>query len=123
MLNPVPHVPFTHRRDCILEVVLKINNSEETTMADVKDQVKEQVERTKQIETRLTDLKNVNRLASNAINLINDIEIKGAYAGPVLEIVQWIEGIKKAVQTQIDALEPLLPKVEESKVVEAEVVK
>jgi hypothetical protein len=92
-------------------------------MADVKDQVKEQVERTKQIEARLADLKNVNRLASNAINLINDIEIKGAYAGPVLEIVQWIDGIKKAVQTQIDALEPLLPKVEEPKVVEAEVVK
>ena len=92
-------------------------------MPDVKDQVKEQTERTKQIEARLADLKNVNRLASNAINLINDIEIKGAYAGPVLEIVQWIDGIKKAVQTQIDALEPLLPKVEEFKVVEAEVVK
>jgi len=92
-------------------------------MTDVKDQVKEQAERMKQIEARLADLKNVNRLASNAINLINDIEIKGAYAGPVLEIVQWIDGIKKAVQTQIDALEPLLPKVEESKVVEAEVVK
>jgi hypothetical protein len=92
-------------------------------MADVKDQVKEQVERTKQIETRLADLKNVNRMATNAINLINDVEIKGAYAGPVLEIVQWIDGIKKAVSTQIDALEPLLPKVDETQVVEAEVVK
>ena len=91
-------------------------------MADVKDQVKEQAERTKQIEARLADLKNVNRLATNAINLINDIEIKGAYAGPVLEIVQWIDGIKKAVQTQIDALEPILPKAE-APVVEAEVVK
>jgi hypothetical protein len=92
-------------------------------MADVKDQVKEQVERTKQIEVRLADLKNVNRLATNTINLINDVEIKGAYAGPVMEIIQWIDGIKKAVQTQIDALEPLLPKAEEPKVVEAEVVK
>ena len=92
-------------------------------MADVKDQVKEQMERTKQIEARLADLKNVNRLASNTINLINDVEIKGAYAGPVVEIIQWIDGIKKAVQTQIDALEPLLPKAEAPTVVEAEVVK
>lgn len=92
-------------------------------MVDVKDQVKEQVDRTRQIESRLVDLKNVNRLATNAINLINDIEIKGAYAGPVLEIVQWIDGIKKAVQTQIDALEPLMPKAEAPTVVEAEVVK
>lgn len=92
-------------------------------MSDVKDQVKEQVDRTKQIEARLADLKNVNRLASNTINLINDVEIKGAYAGPVVEIIQWIDGIKKAVQTQIDALEPLLPKAEAPTVVEAEVVK
>ena len=92
-------------------------------MSDVKDQVKEQMERTKQIEARLADLKNVNRLASNTINLINDVEIKGAYAGPVVEIIQWIDGIKKAVQTQIDALEPLLPKAEAPTVVEAEVVK
>ena len=91
-------------------------------MADVKDQVKEQVDRTKQIEARLVDLKNVTRVASNTINLLNDIEIKGAYAQPVVEIFQWIDGIKKAVQTQIDALEPLLPKAE-APVVEAEVVK
>jgi hypothetical protein len=89
-------------------------------MSDVKDQVKEQAERTKQIEGRLVELKNVIRLASNTVNLINDVEIKGAYAGPVVEIVQWIEGIKKAVQTQVDALEPLVGKPE---VVEAEVVK
>ena len=89
-------------------------------MTDVKDQVKEQAERTKQIEVRLVELKNVIRLASNTVNLINDVEIKGAYAGPVVKIVQWIEGIKKAVQTQVDALEPLVGKPE---VVEAEVVK
>lgn len=89
---------------------------------DVKDQVKEQVERTKQIEARLTELKNVIRVATNTLNLINDVEIKGAYAGPVVEIVQWIDGIKKAVQTQIDALEPLLPTKEEP-IVEVEVVK
>jgi hypothetical protein len=92
-------------------------------MSDIQDQVKEQAEKQKQIEGRLTELKNVIRVASNTLNLINDMEIKGAYATPVVEIVQWIEGIKKAVQTQIDALEPLLPKKEEVKVVEPEVVK
>lgn len=81
-------------------------------MADVQDQVKEQAEKTKQIEARLNDLKNVSRMATNAVNLINDMEIKTAYAGPVLEIIQWIDGIKKAVQQQIDALQPLVPQEE-----------
>lgn len=78
-------------------------------MADVQDQVKEQAEKQKQIEARLNDLKNVSRIATNAINLINDMEIKAAYIGPVQEILQWIDGIKKAVQQQVDALQPLVP--------------
>ena len=82
-------------------------------MSDVKDQVKDQAEWTKQIEGRLVDLKNVIRIASNTINLLNDVEIKGAHVGPVMEIFQWIDGIKKAVQGQIDALEPLVAKKEE----------
>ena len=98
--------------------VKKNKYSEEYNLLDVKDQVKDQAERTKQIEGRLVELKNVIRIASNTINLLNDVEIKGAHAGPVMEIFQWIDGIKKAVQGQIDALEPLVAKVVEAEVVQ-----
>lgn len=73
------------------------------------------------IQTRITELKNVLRLISNTINLINDMDIKGAYSGPVSEILGWLEGFKKSVNNQVEVLEVSLPK-QESKTVEAEVV-
>ena len=65
------------------------------------------------IERKVKELENVNRLVGNTLNLINDIEIKGAYAGPVAEIQGWLTGFKSSVTTQIDTLKATLPKVEE----------
>jgi hypothetical protein len=74
------------------------------------------------IKARIAELTNVNRIVSNAVNLINDVEIKGGHAGPVAEILGWLSGFSQSLTGQIKTLESSLPK-EEIKVVEPEVVK
>lgn len=75
------------------------------------------------IEARLKELHNVNRIVSNAINLINDVDIKGGYSGPVFEILGWLTGFSQSLTSQSKALEATLPKHEPLKVVEPEPVK
>lgn len=58
-------------------------------------------------EAKLNDLKNVHRLVSNTINLINEVEIKGAYAGPVAEILGWLDGFKATLAKQMEVLQSL----------------
>lgn len=65
------------------------------------------------VQEQINALKNVTRLAQNTLNLINDMEIKCAYAGAVLEIQQWLDGIAKTITSQQSALEALLPKTPE----------
>lgn len=81
-----------------------------------------QEEVTKSVETKIAELTNVNRLVSNTLNLINDIEIKGAYAGPVAEIQGWLTGFKASVQTQIEVFQAALPKPEVVETKEVQVV-
>ena len=64
---------------------------------------------------RLAELTNVNRIVSNAINLINDVEIKGAHAQPVTEILGWLTGFSQSLTGQIKTLESTLPKPVEPK--------
>ncbi len=63
---------------------------------------------------KLKDLVNVNRIVTNAIALINDVEIKGAHAGPVTEILGWLTGFSQSLTTQIKTLEATLPKKDEA---------
>ena len=63
-----------------------------------------------QLVKQIADLANVDRLIGNTLNLIADIEIKGAYAGPVSEIQQWLTSFKSTIQAQKNALESALPK-------------
>lgn len=64
------------------------------------------------IKARVAELSNVNRIVSNAINLINDVEIKGGHAGPVAEILGWLSGFSQSLTGQIKTLESSLPKEE-----------
>lgn len=64
---------------------------------------------------RLAELTNVNRIVSNAINLINDVNIKGAHAQPVTEILGWLTGFSQSLTGQVKTLESTLPKKEEPK--------
>lgn len=70
------------------------------------------------IKVRIAELTNVNRIVTNAINLINDVEIKGGHAGPVAEILGWLSGFSQSLTGQINTLESSLPKEEETKVAE-----
>ena len=72
---------------------------------------------------RLSELVNVNRIVSNAINLINDVEIKGAHAGPVTEILGWLTGFSQSLTGQIKTLKSTLPKETEPKKPELKSVK
>lgn len=67
-------------------------------------------EENKAIETKIKELENVNRLLNNTLNLINDVEIKGAYAGPVAEIQGWLTGFKASIHTQLEGFKAALPK-------------
>ena len=70
------------------------------------------------IKARIAELTNVNRIVSNAINLINDVEIKGGHAGPVAEILGWLSGFSQSLTGQIKTLEGSLPQEETPKTVE-----
>lgn len=71
------------------------------------------------IQTRIAELTNVNRIVTNALNLITDVEIKGGHAGPVAEILGWLTGFSKSLTDQVKTLEAALPKTQEAKPVEA----
>lgn len=62
------------------------------------------------IQARLNELKNVLRIVQNAFNLIADVDVKGAHCNAVGEIMGWLNGFGKTLQTQISALEATLPK-------------
>lgn len=70
------------------------------------------------IKARIAELTNVNRIVSNAINLINDVEIKGGHAGPVAEILGWLSGFSQSLTNQLKTLEASMPKEETPKAVE-----
>lgn len=67
------------------------------------------------IKIRLNELVNVNRIVTNGINLIADVSIKGAHAGPVAEFLNWLSGFSQSLTTQIKTLEATLPKTTEPK--------
>lgn len=69
------------------------------------------------INARINELKNVHRIVQNTFNLIADADIKGGHSAAVAEIMGWLSGFGKTLQTQIDALTATLPK-EETKVEE-----
>ncbi len=74
------------------------------------------------IEARIKEITNVNRIVANTLNLINDVDIKGAYAGPVTEIQGWLTGFSQSLVSQIKTLESTLPKKEAPKKIEPKVV-
>lgn len=72
------------------------------------------------IQTRLNELRNVHRIVQNAFNLIADVEIKGAHANAVAEILGWLNGFGSTLSNQIKALEETLPKQEVKEEVKVE---
>lgn len=75
-------------------------------------------------EKQIKELENVLRLVCNNLNLLNDMEIKGAYAMPMAEVLNWLEAFKRSVSDQLNSLRPVLSdKPGDDKILEAEIVK
>lgn len=64
------------------------------------------------INARVKEIENILRIVQNTFNLVNDTDIKGGHAHAVAEIMGWLSGFGKTLQTQIQALEATLPKEE-----------
>jgi hypothetical protein len=79
----------------------------------IEDEVKAKAAQTQQIEARIKDLENTSRICQNNINLLNEMEIKGAYAKPVAEVTDWLAGLHQTIQNQLVPLKSMLPKPEE----------
>lgn len=62
------------------------------------------------INARIGEIKNIHRIVQNAFNLISDADIKGAHSPAVSEILGWLAGFGKTLQTQMDTLSATLPK-------------
>lgn len=62
------------------------------------------------IKSQVTNMENVKRLIGNTVAILSEVEVKGAYAKPLTEIFQWLEGFDASVKAQIQALQSLLPK-------------
>jgi hypothetical protein len=75
-----------------------------------------------EINRKLNELRNVSRVTGNNLALLLDMEIKGAYAEPMLEVIQWLKNLDGATKQQIATLEATLPAKSKVEVVEAEVV-
>lgn len=78
----------------------------------IEQDVKMKAEQLAQVEAKIKELETVGRICGNAINLVNDMEMKGAYAKPVGEVLDWLGGVKQTIQTQVDQFKTLLPKPE-----------
>lgn len=65
-----------------------------------------------QIEAKIRELTEVSRIVANTLNLIADMDIKGAHVEPVLEIVNYNRGFKTKVDQQIETFKSMLPKKE-----------
>lgn len=72
------------------------------------------------INARVKEIENILRIVQNTFNLVNDTDIKGGHAHAVAEIMGWLSGFGRTLQSQIDALKASLPKQETPTVVEAE---
>lgn len=67
-------------------------------------------------EKQIKDLDNVLRLVTNNTNLLNDMEIKGAYAMPMAEVLSWLDAFKRSVTDQLNALRPASEKAGDASV-------
>lgn len=66
------------------------------------------------LESKLKELRNVSRIVSNATNLLNDMEIKGAYSGPMAEVLGWLLELQNGLTKQIEPLQAQIPQASQT---------
>ena len=76
---------------------------------------------TNQLDKQIKELDELNRVISNGLNWLSDVEVKVAYIQPISEFIGFLNGFKGNVAKQREALVAVMPAVE-IKVVDAEIV-
>lgn len=76
----------------------------------------ENKEATTELERKIKEFDELNRVVSNGINWIADLEVKVAYIQPINEFLGFLTGFKANIAQQRAAVAGLLPKKEEPKV-------
>jgi len=79
-----------------------------------------------ELKRKLAELESLNRVLSNGLNWLSDVEIKVAYIQPVSEFIGFLTGFKSNIEQQRAALAAIAPKANQAvsteKVIEPEVV-
>ena len=75
---------------------------------------------TNQLDKQLKELDELNRVVSNGLNWLSDVEVTVAYIQPVSEFIGFLNGFKGNVIKQREALQAVVKT--ELKVVDAETV-
>ena len=57
-----------------------------------------------EIETKILELRNLQRLTQNALNFLADCDVKGRDVFAVGEIVTWLQAMSKQVGAQLDSM-------------------
>ena len=71
---------------------------------------------TNQLDKQLKELDELNRVVSNGLNWLSDVEVKVAYIQPIGEFIGFLNGFKGNVEQQRAALAAVTPKVEAKQV-------
>lgn len=77
---------------------------------------------TNELNRKIAELDNLNRVLSNGLNLLADIDIKIAHIQPVSEFIGFLQGFKNNIGQQKTALESALPKAVDTTLTPAEPV-
>ena len=67
---------------------------------------------TNQLDKQLKELDETNRILTNGLNWLSDVEVKVAYIQPISEFIGLVNGIKGNVENQRKALVASIPEKE-----------
>ena len=64
-----------------------------------------------QLDKQLKELEELNRVVTNGLNWLSDVEIKVAYIQPIGEFIGFLNGFKGNVENQRKALQAQMPTI------------
>lgn len=74
----------------------------------------------KEIEHKIKELDTLNRIVSNGLNWLSEIDVKVAYIAPVQEFISFLQGFKGNVEQQRAALVAVQPQPVDAKLTPTE---
>lgn len=72
-----------------------------------------------ELNRKIKELDDLNRVLTNGLNWLSDVEIKVAYIQPVNEFIGFLQGFKGNIEQQRKALAPIVEEKKETILAEA----